>query len=276
MKRRLYFLLPDVASATRSANDLLLARVEDRNMHFLAKRGTDLGELHEASYLIKTDLMRGAGIGLAFGVIGGAILGYLIVNYPPEGTQPGLGVAVVGSHPHLGLMDKLGVAARDTLTGYGRPVNGEHLLLEARVGTFLRPDTTNRLIYTVVANMLIGTVGSALVIRKIVRRAEFPRLTTYGIARPLRIPRPRETRTTAARAGSGAASSIRVSDVASASFAGRVQVFEETPYQRMRPAARGRMPASASSSSSVSMSKLAPTVVVSSVPLTRRPRPGTG
>src|SRR5947208_849109 len=69
MKRRLYFLLPDVASATRAANDLLLARVEDRHMHFLAKRGTALGELHEAGYLFKTDLVRGAGIGLALGVL---------------------------------------------------------------------------------------------------------------------------------------------------------------------------------------------------------------
>ena len=60
-------------------------------------------------------------------------------------------------------------------------------LLEARVGTFLRPDTTNRFVYTVVANMLIGTIGSALVIRAIVRRAELPRVTTYGIARPHRI-----------------------------------------------------------------------------------------
>jgi len=88
MKRRLYFLLPDVASATRTANDLLLARVEDRRMHFLAKRGTDLGELHEAGYLFKTDLVRGAGIGLALGVLGGVVLGSLIVNYPPEGTHP--------------------------------------------------------------------------------------------------------------------------------------------------------------------------------------------
>src|ERR671939_73346 len=85
MKRRLYFLLPDVASATATANDLLLARVEDRHMHFLAKRGTDLGELHEASYLIKTDLMRGA------------ILGYFIVNHPPEGTHPGLAAAVLAT-----------------------------------------------------------------------------------------------------------------------------------------------------------------------------------
>jgi hypothetical protein len=97
MKRRLYFLLPDVDSATRTANDLLLARVEDRHMHCLAKRGTDLGELHEASYLLKTDLMRGAGIGLFFGALGGVILGYLIVNHPPEGTHPGLAAALLAA-----------------------------------------------------------------------------------------------------------------------------------------------------------------------------------
>jgi hypothetical protein len=60
-------------------------------------------------------------------------------------------------------------------------------LLEARVGTFLRPDAMNRFVYTVVANVLIGTIGSALVIRAIVRRAGPPRVTTYGIARPFRI-----------------------------------------------------------------------------------------
>jgi hypothetical protein len=97
MKRRLYFLLPDVASATRTANDLLLARVADRHMHFLAKRGTDLGELHEAGYLFKTDLVRGVGFGLVLGVLGGVVLGSLIVNYPPEGTHPALGAAVIAT-----------------------------------------------------------------------------------------------------------------------------------------------------------------------------------
>jgi len=86
MRRRLYFLLPDVASARQTADDLLLARVEDRHMHFLAKRGTDLGELHEASYLQKTDLMHGAGIGLAFGGLGGLVLGAMIVAFPPAGS----------------------------------------------------------------------------------------------------------------------------------------------------------------------------------------------
>jgi hypothetical protein len=97
MKRRLYFLLPDVASATHTANDLLLARVEDRRMRFLARRGTDLGELHEAGYGFKTDLVRGAGIGLALGLLGGVILGVIIVNFPPDGTQPGPGAALLAA-----------------------------------------------------------------------------------------------------------------------------------------------------------------------------------
>jgi len=94
MQRRLYFLLPDVESATRTADDLLLARIDDRHMRFLAPRGTNLGKLHEASYLEKTDLLHGAGIGLAVGGLGGLLLGVVIVAYPPEGTNPQL-VAVL-------------------------------------------------------------------------------------------------------------------------------------------------------------------------------------
>ena len=97
MRRRLYFLLPDVASARLTANDLLLARVEDRHMRFLAKRGTDLGELHEASYVQKTDLMHGAGIGLGIGGVGGLLLGLVIITYPPEGTNPQLVAVLVAA-----------------------------------------------------------------------------------------------------------------------------------------------------------------------------------
>ncbi len=94
MRRRLYFLLPDVPSARLTADDLLLARVEDRHMHFLARRGTDLGELREASYVQKSDLVHGAGVGLALGGLGGLALGLLIVVDPLQGTHPQL-VAVL-------------------------------------------------------------------------------------------------------------------------------------------------------------------------------------
>lgn len=88
MRRRLYFLLPDVDSARRTADDLLLARVEDRYMHFLARRGTDLGELHEAGYALKSDLLHGAGVGLGLGALAGLVLGGLLLFYPIEGTAP--------------------------------------------------------------------------------------------------------------------------------------------------------------------------------------------
>ena len=83
MRLRMYVTLPDVASARQIANDLLLARIEDKHMHFLARRGTDLGELHEASYLQKTDTVHGAFTGLVIGGIAGVIGGFLLVNFPP-------------------------------------------------------------------------------------------------------------------------------------------------------------------------------------------------
>ena len=88
MRRRLYFLLPNVESARRTADDLLLARVEDRRMQLLARRGTDLGELHEAGYFVKTDMLHGAGVGLGLGALAGAVTGALILFYPIDGTQP--------------------------------------------------------------------------------------------------------------------------------------------------------------------------------------------
>jgi len=96
MRRRLYFVLPDVESARRTADDLLLARVEDRYMRFLASRGTSLDPLHEAGYLDKTDMVHGAAVGLALGAIIGALVGVMVVAYPPEGTSPQLVAVLIG------------------------------------------------------------------------------------------------------------------------------------------------------------------------------------
>jgi hypothetical protein len=82
---RLYFLTPDVRSAHRLTDSLLLARVSDGSMHVLARRGTELGPLHEASFLQKTDIRHGAAIGLCLGGILGAAMGTLWVLFPPAG-----------------------------------------------------------------------------------------------------------------------------------------------------------------------------------------------
>jgi len=78
MRRRLYVVLPDVASARQTANDLLLARIEDRHMHFLGRRDMSLEDLHEASFLQKTDVRHAAFLGAGIGVIGGAAVGVFL------------------------------------------------------------------------------------------------------------------------------------------------------------------------------------------------------
>src|ERR1043165_8103877 len=79
MRLRMYVTLPDVASAKKLADDLLLARIEDKRMHFLARRGTDLGELHQASYLQKTDAVNAAFRGGLIGAVMGVIVGIILV-----------------------------------------------------------------------------------------------------------------------------------------------------------------------------------------------------
>jgi hypothetical protein len=82
----MYVTLPDTSSAKKLADDLLLARIEDRHMHFLARRGTDLGPLHEASHLQKTDAVHGAAVGLVVGGVMGIVLGLILVYFPPGGA----------------------------------------------------------------------------------------------------------------------------------------------------------------------------------------------
>ena len=86
MRRRLYFVLPDIESARTMLNDMLLARIECRHIHFLGKRGTLPPDLPEATVWQKTDIVHGAQTGLLIGGIVGAAAGGLLVMYPPEGV----------------------------------------------------------------------------------------------------------------------------------------------------------------------------------------------
>ena len=97
MRLRMYVVLPDVQSARTLANDLLLARIEDRRMRFLARRGTDLGELPEASYLHKTDAIHGAFVGLVIGGVLGALVGAVLVSYPPGGISLEMAAVLVAA-----------------------------------------------------------------------------------------------------------------------------------------------------------------------------------
>jgi hypothetical protein len=105
MRRRLYFLLPEVVAAQQTASDLLLARIEWRHLHVLARPGTDLGELHEANPLQKSDLVHGAETGIVVGGLCGIALGIFVLLTPPDGVAlhlatvlaTGLGGALLGA-----------------------------------------------------------------------------------------------------------------------------------------------------------------------------------
>ena len=87
MRRRLYFVLPDVPSAEQTMRDLLLARIEIGHIRCLARREMPLGELPEANFLQKTDVVHGATTGLAVGGIAGIAAGVLVVLFPPGGAS---------------------------------------------------------------------------------------------------------------------------------------------------------------------------------------------
>lgn len=75
--RRLYFLVPDTDSAKKIVDELLLARVEERHIHLIAKDHSALEREHlpEASLLEESDfvpaLERGVAVGGATGLVAG-------------------------------------------------------------------------------------------------------------------------------------------------------------------------------------------------------------
>ena len=67
MRKRIYWLLPDLDSARTTMNDLLLARIDVRHIHFVAREDADMRGLHAANVLQTSDVVRSAEIGLIVG-----------------------------------------------------------------------------------------------------------------------------------------------------------------------------------------------------------------
>ena len=89
MLSRIYWLLPDLESARRTMNDLLLARIGYRQMHFVARDDANMAGLHAANVLQTSDLVPSAERGLVIGAALGASLGALAaVFYPIVGDEP--------------------------------------------------------------------------------------------------------------------------------------------------------------------------------------------
>jgi hypothetical protein len=89
MRRRLYFLVPDLEIAKKVVDDLLVARIEARHIHVIAKRGTPMGSLPEASFLQKSDFLPAVERAVALGGVAGTVAGLVALALTP-------GVVVAG------------------------------------------------------------------------------------------------------------------------------------------------------------------------------------
>lgn len=135
MRKRIYWLLPDVASSRRTMDDLLLAQIEVRHIHFVARAGTDMSGLHEANVLQTSDLIRSAEAGLCIGGGTGVIVGaVLAVAYPIIGDAPQWGLigvlAIVGGGFGAWASSLIGISTpSNRLKRFKPAIDGGQLLL---------------------------------------------------------------------------------------------------------------------------------------------------
>lgn len=85
MRRRLYYLLPSVTHARAMLDELLLARIEERHLHFMARDGSLPPDIPDASVLQKTDVVHGLQLGVLIGGLAGLGAGIFLALFPPDG-----------------------------------------------------------------------------------------------------------------------------------------------------------------------------------------------
>jgi hypothetical protein len=101
--RRLYFTLPDINTARTVVDELLLKRIDSSHIHVLAREGTALGDLPEASLFQKSDFIPAVERGLAVGGITGLLAGITIVSFPLAGLSLGGGAILAAGLAGAGI-----------------------------------------------------------------------------------------------------------------------------------------------------------------------------
>ena len=83
MLRRIYCLVPNLEVARKVVDEMLVARVEEKHIHVLAKRGTPLEDLPEATILQKSDFIPAIERGVAQGGVVGLLAGLVGIALTP-------------------------------------------------------------------------------------------------------------------------------------------------------------------------------------------------
>ena len=99
VNKRLYFVIPTIESAKKIVDELLLARIEERHIHIVAKDHTPLEKAHlpEAGLFEESDFVPALERGLTVGGATGLLAGIAAVTFPPAGLVLGGGAILATS-----------------------------------------------------------------------------------------------------------------------------------------------------------------------------------
>jgi len=86
--------MPNITVTHNLVNELLLSHVEERYIHVIAKEGTPMEELPEASLFQKSDFVPAIERGLTLGAITGVVCGLVAMSLPPAGLVIGGGAVL--------------------------------------------------------------------------------------------------------------------------------------------------------------------------------------
>lgn len=134
MRRRLYFVLPELSVAEVVEKELLVSKIDDHHIHYLAKDGASMGRLHVANLLQSTDLLHGMGVGFVVGGITGMLGGLMVTFYSELGATLGMGgiliLAVLGAIVGSWASGMIAVSAPNTrLKQFQSAIDGGQILL---------------------------------------------------------------------------------------------------------------------------------------------------
>ncbi|MFZ1910386.1 MAG: DUF1269 domain-containing protein [Burkholderiales bacterium] len=132
--RRLYFLVPDTVVGKKVVDELLLSHVDWKHIHVLAKRGTPLQDLPEASVWQKSDIipamLRAVPIGGGTGVLCGLVALVLEPHLVLAGGAVLLGSALAGAGVGVYLGGMVGLNVGNTrLKAFTQAIERGELLL---------------------------------------------------------------------------------------------------------------------------------------------------
>jgi len=131
--RRLYFLLPNLKVSRNVVDELLLARVAEKQIHVIAREGTELGDLPEASLMQKSDFVPAVERGVALGGATGIVAGLVAIALPgvviAGGALLAMGLAGAGMGAWLGGMIGMDVENSHVKKFQNAVQNGQILML---------------------------------------------------------------------------------------------------------------------------------------------------